>query len=80
MTGWRIQATDVKEEVLFHENGIKGQAPLTVARFRVTFTHPGIFNYIRALHDELGMVGQVIVLPWSDRRSWRVHHVVARQN
>jgi plastocyanin len=39
------------------------QAPLSVARFRVTFTHPGIFNYICALHDELGMVGKVIVLP-----------------
>jgi plastocyanin len=39
------------------------QAPLGVTRFRVTFTHPGIFNYICALHDELGMVGKVIVLP-----------------
>lgn len=39
------------------------QAPLGVTRFRVTFTHPGVFYYICALHDELGMVGQVIVLP-----------------
>jgi plastocyanin len=39
------------------------QAPLGVTRFRVTFTYPGIFNYICALHDELGMVGKVIVLP-----------------
>jgi plastocyanin len=39
------------------------QAPLSVTRFRITFTHPGIFNYICALHDELGMVGKVIVLP-----------------
>ena len=39
------------------------QAPLGVTRFRVTFRHPGIFNYICALHDELGMVGKVIVLP-----------------
>jgi plastocyanin len=39
------------------------QAPLSVTRFRVTFTQPGIFNYICALHDELGMVGRVIVLP-----------------
>lgn len=39
------------------------QAPLGVTRFRVTFTHPGVFNYICALHDELGMVGKVIVLP-----------------
>lgn len=39
------------------------QAPLGVTRFRVTFTQPGIFHYICALHDELGMVGKVIVLP-----------------
>lgn len=39
------------------------QAPLSVTRFRVTFTKPGIFNYLCALHDELGMVGRVIVLP-----------------
>jgi plastocyanin len=38
------------------------QAPLSVTRFRVTFTHAGVFNYICALHDELGMVGKVIVL------------------
>jgi plastocyanin len=63
VTGWRIQATDVKEGVVFNENGVKGQAPLAVTRFRVTFTHPGIFNYICALPDELGMVGKVIVLP-----------------
>jgi plastocyanin len=39
------------------------QAPLSVTRFRVTFTHPGVFNYLCALHDQLGMVGKVIVLP-----------------
>lgn len=38
------------------------QAPLGVTRFRVTFTRPGVFNYICALHDDLGMVGRVIVL------------------
>ena len=32
-----------------------------VVRFRVTFTVPGTFNYICALHDELGMKGTVIV-------------------
>lgn len=37
------------------------QAPLGVTRFRVTFNTPGTFNYICALHDELGMVGKVIV-------------------
>jgi plastocyanin len=31
--------------------------------FRVTFTHPGTYDYICALHDTLGMVGKVVVLP-----------------
>ena len=34
----------------------------SVTRFRVTFTVPGTFDYICALHDELGMKGKVIVL------------------
>ena len=37
------------------------QSPLTVTRFRVTFTTPGTFNYRCILHDDLGMTGQVIV-------------------
>jgi plastocyanin len=37
--------------------------PLGVTRFRVTFTHPGVFPYICALHDGLGMKGTVIVIP-----------------
>jgi plastocyanin len=37
------------------------QAPPGVTRFRVTFTVPGTFNYICALHDDLGMHGTVIV-------------------
>jgi plastocyanin len=32
-----------------------------VTRFRVTFTSPGTFEYICAVHDELGMKGTVIV-------------------
>ena len=32
-------------------------------RYRVTFTHPGTFNYHCAYHDNLGMLGQVIVVP-----------------
>jgi plastocyanin len=39
------------------------QAPLGVTRFRATFTHPGVFPYICALHDDLGMKGEVVVLP-----------------
>jgi plastocyanin len=38
------------------------QSALSLTRFRVTFTRAGVFNYICALHDELGMVGKVIVL------------------
>jgi plastocyanin len=37
------------------------QSPLGVTRFRVTFPNPGTFDYICALHDDLGMVGRVIV-------------------
>jgi len=37
--------------------------PLSVTRFRVTFPHAGVFPYICALHDDLGMKGEVIVLP-----------------
>jgi plastocyanin len=37
------------------------QSPLGVTRFRVTFTGPGTFTYICALHDDLGMKGEVIV-------------------
>lgn len=39
------------------------QAALDFTRFRVTFTAPGTFNYTCALHDEIGMVGTVIVQP-----------------
>ena len=40
-----------------------GQLPPGVTRFRVTFKNPGIYPYICALHDELGMKGTVVVLP-----------------
>ncbi len=39
------------------------QAPPAYTVFRVTFTHAGTYDYICALHDDLGMVGKVIVLP-----------------
>lgn len=34
-----------------------------VTRFRVTFTRPGVYQYKCALHDILGMLGKVTVLP-----------------
>ena len=39
------------------------QSPLTVTRFRITFAKAGTYPYICALHDNLGMKGEVIVLP-----------------
>jgi plastocyanin len=39
------------------------QAPLSATRFRVTFTQPGVYQYQCVLHDQLGMVGVIIVLP-----------------
>ena len=43
-------------------NGL-AQSPLSVTRFRVTFTSPGTFDYICSLHDNLGMKGTVVVQP-----------------
>jgi len=37
------------------------QSPLTPTRFRVTFSKPGTYDFICALHDDLGMTGRVIV-------------------
>lgn len=39
------------------------QAPLGATRFRVTFTKAGTYPYICALHDDLGMKGEIIVRP-----------------
>ncbi|HEV2696900.1 MAG TPA: plastocyanin/azurin family copper-binding protein [Terriglobales bacterium] len=39
------------------------QTPLGTTRFRVTFSNPGVYPYICALHDNLGMKGMIIVLP-----------------
>ncbi|MCU1272375.1 MAG: hypothetical protein JWN74_3669 [Acidobacteriaceae bacterium] len=39
------------------------QAPLGPTRFRITFTAPGVYPYICALHDNLGMKGRIVVLP-----------------
>jgi plastocyanin len=38
------------------------QPPIGVTRFRVTFPNAGVYPYICALHDILGMKGQVVVL------------------
>lgn len=43
--------------------GDPSEHPLSVTRFRVTFKAAGIYPYICALHDNLGMVGKVVVLP-----------------
>ena len=39
------------------------QSPPAYTVFRVTFLQPGTYDYICALHDNLGMVGKVTVLP-----------------
>jgi plastocyanin len=38
-------------------------APPAYTVFRITFPHPGSYDYKCALHDNLGMLGQVVVLP-----------------
>jgi plastocyanin len=45
----------------FQDRPMLPQSPLGVTHFRVTFKSPGVFNYICALHDNLGMKGMVIV-------------------
>ncbi|HEU5410634.1 MAG TPA: plastocyanin/azurin family copper-binding protein [Candidatus Acidoferrales bacterium] len=42
---------------------ISNVAQSNPSRFRVTFMKPGVFNYKCVLHDNLGMVGKVIVQP-----------------
>ncbi len=44
------------------QSGVPVTPPGTTV-FSVTFTHPGTYDYICALHDTLGMKGKVIVLP-----------------
>jgi plastocyanin len=39
------------------------QALIGATRFRVTFTQPGVFPYVCAIHDDQGMKGEVVVLP-----------------
>lgn len=48
--------------VPMNQNGVV-QSPATIPVFRVTFLKAGTYDYKCALHDNLGMVGKVIVLP-----------------
>jgi len=43
------------------EAAFQPQSPPDATRFRVTFTKPGTFKYYCILHDNLGMLGTVIV-------------------
>ena len=61
-----IQSTmdDVNSGILlvaFQDRPSLPETSLGVTHFRVTFTAPGTYNYICALHDNLGMTGKVIV-------------------
>jgi len=61
-SGFIVQALDDQPGTPVNSNPNNSIA-LNHTRFRVTFIQPGAYNYICALHDNLGMVGQVIVLP-----------------
>lgn len=43
--------------------GLISENPLSPTRFRITFAEVGTYNYKCVLHDNLGMVGKVVVLP-----------------
>lgn len=51
------------EATLVDSPGLLPENPLDHTRFRVTFTHAGTYKYKCSLHDNLGMVGTVIVVP-----------------
>jgi plastocyanin len=42
---------------------LAGVLPPPTTRFKVTFTRAGTYEYICALHDEIGMVGTIVVNP-----------------
>ena len=44
-------------------SGVAAENALHVTRFRITFNVVGTIPYICSLHDNLGMVGKVTVLP-----------------
>ena len=51
------------EATLVDDPGLLPENPLDFTRFRVTFKQPGTYKYICVLHDNLGMVGTVVVEP-----------------
>jgi plastocyanin len=51
------------EATLVDDPGLLPQNPLDFTRFRITFKQPGTYNYRCVLHDNLGMVGTVVVTP-----------------
>jgi plastocyanin len=61
-SGFILQALDDQPGMPVNSNPNNSIA-LNHTRFRVTFMAPGTYNYLCALHDGLGMVGQVMVLP-----------------
>jgi plastocyanin len=61
-SGFILQALDDQPGTPVNSNPNNSIA-LNPTRFRVTFMNPGTYNYLCALHDNLGMVGQIVVLP-----------------
>jgi plastocyanin len=47
-------------------SGFLGQGQPGGTTFKVTFAAPGVYEYYCALHDELGMLGTINVLPGND--------------
>jgi uncharacterized cupredoxin-like copper-binding protein len=45
----------------FQLNGVP--VPFALTKYRLTFTSPGDWKYICAIHDEAGMIGFVHVVP-----------------
>jgi plastocyanin len=60
LAGHRIQRKHRAAITPQDRPGLAQSAP-GITRFRVTFTAPGTYNYICAIHDTLGMTGTVLV-------------------
>lgn len=61
-SGFILQALDDQPGTPVNSNPNNAIA-LNPTHFRVKFINPGTYNYKYVLHDNLGMVGQVVVLP-----------------